>query len=76
MSKLPLQIPGMFGNVCHESRVDLLFTGVSSVWSLRPFPLADWTIPLKEAASLLWNFLPLSFAALTLLSLIVLNQKS
>ena len=35
-----------------------------------------WTIPLKEAASLLRDFLPWSFAALTLLSLNVSNQKS
>ena len=33
-------------------------------------------IPLKEEASLLRNFLPWSFATLTLLSLNVLNQKS
>ena len=34
------------------------------------------TIPLKESASLLRNFLLWPFAALTLLSINVLNQKS
>ena len=33
-------------------------------------------IPLKEEASLIWKFLPLSFATLTLLFFNVLNQKS
>ena len=36
----------------------------------------QWTIELKAAASLLQNFLLRSFAALTLLSLNILSQKS
>ena len=37
---------------------------------------AEWTIQLKEAASLLRNFLPWFFATLTLLSFNVFSQKS
>ena len=36
----------------------------------------EWTIPLKEAASLLWDFYRDPLGSLTLLYLNVLSQKS
>ena len=47
-----------------------------SFLSVIAWELRQCTIPLKEEASLLRNFLPWSFADLTLLPLNVLNQKS
>ena len=38
--------------------------------------LHQWTVPLKEAASLLWYFYRDPLRSLTLLSLNVLSQKS
>ena len=50
-----------------------LFRQAGSFDDVRRCDLFKCTIPLKEAASLLPNFLPWSFAALTLLSLNVLS---
>ena len=49
---------------------------VNEVMEVAVKVLLQWTIPLKEAASLLWYFYRDPLRTLTLLSLNVLSQKS
>ena len=43
--------------------------------TINEFAVLQWTIPLKEAASLLWEFCRDPLRSLTVLSLNVLSQK-